>query len=64
MKRSFVVHLFITGVLGLNAGFCIALAVSLSNIGFGMLAMLSLSAWILNIFCGPDKESNSNKDEE
>ena len=64
MKRSNLVHTFITIVLGLTAGSFISLAVSLSSIYCGVLAMLAAAALVLHAICGAYEESNSNNDEE
>ena len=64
MKRSYGVHLFICLVLGGAVGSWMSLAVSTSSIYYGVLAILAVIASILNIICGADKKSNSNKDEE
>ena len=55
MKRSFVVHLFICLVLGFATGSWMYLAVSQQNIYYGVLAILTAIASVLNAACGPDK---------
>lgn len=63
MKRTLVINIIISAILGGASGSFMQLAVSMSNTYLGVLAIGSAIGCILNMLCGPDKEKKE-KDKE
>ena len=61
MKRTIVINIIISVILGGATGSFMQLAVSMSSTYFGVLAIGSAIGCVLNILCGPDKQK---KDED
>lgn len=63
MKRTRIIHFFISLVLGMAVGSFISLAITCSEFVYGVFAIIATVGCVLNIACGPDT-SEKKKDAE